>query len=110
MRELLGQYFRQWAYTTVTAGTLGEARKAVLTQGPFKMVVCDFDLPDGNGLQFFSWLRWEQQNHARFLLMSGSTNFVRYCSPDFTFLPKPFRSEQLHSRVVEMIGTGPQAG
>src|SRR5438552_3471368 len=73
MRELLEHCFRKWSYATVAAGTLAEARDAFLSEGPFKMVICDFDLPDGNGLQFFSWLRFEQQNHARFLLMSGST-------------------------------------
>ena len=107
MRELLEHCFRKWSYATVAAGTLAEARDAFMTEGPFKMVVCDFDLPDGNGLQFFSWLRMEQQNHARFLLMSGSTNFVRYISEDFMFLAKPFRSEQLRSRVEELIGTKP---
>ena len=104
MRELLEHYFRKWSYATVAAGTLAEARDAFLTQGPFKMIVCDFDLPDGNGLQLFSWLRSEQHNPARFLLMSGSTNFVRYCSEDFMYLAKPFRSEQLRSRVEELIG------
>jgi two-component system OmpR family response regulator len=109
MRELLGHCFRKWSFATVTAGSLGEAREAFLKEGPFKLIICDFDLPDGNGLQFFSWLRLEQHNHARFLLMSGSTNFVRYSSEDFMFLAKPFRSEQLRSRVEELIGTKPDA-
>ena len=106
MRELLGHCLRKWSFATVAAGSLAEARDAFLTKGPFKMIICDFDLPDGNGLQFFSWLS-EQQEHARFLLMSGSTNFVRYISEDFMFLAKPFRSEQLRSRVEELIGTKP---
>jgi len=109
MRELLGHCLRKWSFATVAAGSLAEARDAFLTAGPFKMIICDFDLSDGNGLQFFSWLRLEQQNHARFLLMSGSTNFVRYSSEDFMFLAKPFRSEQLRSRVEELIGTNPDA-
>ena len=106
MRELLGHCLNKWSYATVAAGTLAEARDAYLSEGPFKMIVCDFDLPDGNGLQFFSWLRSEQQ-HARFLLLSGSTNFVRYSSDEFTFLAKPFRSEQLRNCVEELIGTQP---
>jgi two-component system OmpR family response regulator len=109
MRELLGHCLREWSFATVAAGTLAEARDALLTDGHFRMIICDFDLPDGNGLQLFSWLRLEQQNHARFLLMSGSTTFVRYNSEDFMFLAKPFRSEQLRSRVEELIGTKPDA-
>jgi len=106
----LGHCFRAWSYATVAAGTLAEARDALLTEGPFKVIVCDFDLPDGNGLQLFSWVRSEQSNHARFLLMSGSTNFVCHSSEDFMFLAKPFRSEQLRSRVEELIGTKPNPG
>ena len=107
MRELLGLCLGKWSFSTVAAGSLAEAQDAFLTEGPFKMIICDFDLPDGNGLQLFSWLRIEQQNHARFLLMSGSTNFVRYSSEDFMFLAKPFRSEQLRCRVEELIGARP---
>lgn len=107
MRELLGLCLRKWSFATVAAGSLEEARNALLSDGPFRMIICDFDLPDGNGLQLFSWLRMEQQNRARFLLMSGSTNFVRYNSEDFMFLAKPFRSEQLRRRVEELIGAKP---
>jgi len=105
MRELLTQLFRQWSYTTVAAATVEEARQAVLTQGPFQMVVCDFELPDGNGLQFWSWLRQERRDGARFLLMSGSASFMRHRSADFAFLAKPFRPEELRSSVVELLGT-----
>jgi len=108
MRELLTQLFQHWSYATVSAATVEEARHAVLTQGPFKVVVCDFELPDGNGLQFWSWLRWDRRDDARFLLMSGSTSFVRHHSEDFSFLPKPFRPEELHRRVLELIGSKPE--
>jgi len=53
MRELLELCFRKWSYATVAAGTLAEARDAFLTEGPFKMVICDFDLPDGTACNFF---------------------------------------------------------
>ena len=71
MRELLSQLFFEWCYANVTAGTVEEARQAVLTEGPFNVVISDFQLPDGNGLQFLAWLRWERQDNARFLLISG---------------------------------------
>ena len=109
MRELLAQLFCNWSYAAVTAATLAEARNAVLTQGPFKAVVCDFDLPDGTGLQFWSWLRWDRRDAARFLLMSGSTSFVRHHAADFTFLAKPFRPEELHRSVLELIGPKPES-
>jgi len=105
MRELLTQLFQRWCYSTVAAGTVAEARHAVLTHGPFNVVVCDFDLPDGTGLQFWSWLRWDRRDDAAFLLMSGSTSFVRHHTADFAFLSKPFRPEELRQLVSELIGT-----
>ena len=109
MRELLSQLFGEWCYANVTAGTVEEARQAVLTEGPFKVVVCDFQLPDGDGLQFLSWLRWERRDNAPFLLISGSTNFGPYRPSDFSFLAKPFRMEELRSRVEELIGNKPES-
>jgi two-component system, response regulator YesN len=104
MRELLTQLFQRWSYATVTAGTVAEAQHAILTRGPFKVVVCDFELPDGTGLQFWSWLKWDRRDDARFLLMSGSASFVRHHSDDFAFLSKPFRPEELQRSVAELIG------
>jgi DNA-binding NtrC family response regulator len=109
MRELLSQLLLEWSYATVTAGTLEEARNIILSQEPFKAVVCDFELPDGNGLQFLSWLRWERQNQTRFLLISGSASFVRYRPSDFAFLAKPFHLEELRSRLEELIATKGEA-
>jgi len=109
MREVLSQLFREWSYQTVTAGTLAEARNAVQVEEPFKVIICDFELPDGNGLQFLSWLRWERGDLTRFLLVSGSADFVRYRPSDFSFLAKPFRTEELRTRVEELIGAKQQS-
>ena len=109
MRELLTQLFRQWSYQTVTAGSVVDARAAVEVEEPFKVIVCDFELPDGNGLQFLSWLRWERHDLTPFLLISGSADFVRYRPSDVSFLAKPFRMEELRSRVDELAGTRQQS-
>ncbi len=110
MRDLLTQLFQRWSYATVAAATVAEAQQAILTKGPFQVVVCDFELPDGNGLQFWSWLRWDRRDHARFLLLSGSASFLRHHSADFAFLAKPFRPEELQRCVVELMGTDPDKG
>lgn len=102
--ELLGHWFEQWSIPTVVVTTVADARKAVLEQEPFRMVICDFQLPDGNGLEFFTWLRWDRQNPVRFLMISGSTNFVRYGQADFGFLRKPFQLEDLRSAVENLLG------
>ena len=71
--------------------------------------VCDFDLPDGNGLQFLAWLRWERRDHGPFLLISGSSNFDGDHPSDFAFLAKPFRMEELRSRLDELTANKPQS-
>ncbi len=109
LRELLGRLLEEWDYAAVTAASLAEARQAVLTHGPFKVVICDFDLPDGNGLQFLAWLRWERRDHGQFLLISGSSNFDGDHPSDFAFLAKPFRMEELRSRLDELTANKPQS-
>ena len=68
--EQLSHCLQDLSYSTVTTANLAQARNAVLTEGPFKAVVCDFMLPDGNGLQFLTWLRRNGRNHTRFLLIN----------------------------------------
>ena len=108
IRELLGRLLEDRNYAPVTAASLAEARQAVLTNGPFKVVVCDFDLPDGNGLQLLTWLRWERRDHGPFLLISGSSDFDGEQASDFCFLAKPFRMEDLFRRLEELTAGKPQ--
>ena len=109
IRELITRLFDEWGYATVTVATLAEARNAVLSEASFKAVVCDFALPDGNGLEFLAWLKSERQIHAPFLLISGSVDFDGCHPPDCSFLAKPFRMEELRSRIEELIENKPQS-
>ncbi len=68
--EQLSHCLQDLSYATVITANLAQARNAILTEGPFKAVVCDFVLPDGNGLQFLSWLRRKRGNRTRFLLIN----------------------------------------
>jgi len=108
IRELITRLFDEWGYATVTVATLAEARNAVLSEASFKAVVCDFALPDGNGLEFLAWLRSERQIPAPFLLISGSVDFDGCHPPDCSFLAKPFRMEELRSRIEELIENKPK--
>jgi len=109
MRELLSQLLREWSYTTATAGNLEEARNLILSEAPFKVIICDYELPDGNGLQLLSWLRWERQSQTRFLLVSGSANFGQTRPSDFSFLAKPFQMDELRCVIEDLIGTKGEA-
>jgi DNA-binding response OmpR family regulator len=102
--ESLILWFKDWSFNTQLVTTVVEAQKSIMGDGPFRLVVCDFQLPDGNGLELFSWLRWDRHNPVRFLMISGSTNFVRYRPADFSFLRKPFTRDELRLAVEALLG------
>ena len=110
VRQLQCLWFEQWSIASVTAGTLTEAREVILTCGPFKVIVCKFELPDGNGLQLFVWLRHEQHDPAAFLLISEGASLLRfYRAQDFMVLTRPFQPDELCSRVRGLINGMPVA-
>ena len=110
VRQLQCLWLEQRSIASVTAGTLTEAREVILTGGPFKAIVCEFDLPDGNGLQLFAWLRHEQHNPVAFLLISEGASLLRfYRAQDFMVLTRPFQPDELCSRVRGLIDSRPVA-
>ena len=107
MREVLDDALQGWSFATSLAGTFREAREVVLAEPPFAVIVSDYHLPDGNGLEFHDWLRRELLLAVPFLLISGG--MLRTPSPadDYEFLAKPFRLQQFRDR-VETLSRAPQ--
>ena len=69
---------------------------------PFAVVVSDYQLPDGTGLEFLAWLRETQKSQVPFLLVSGS-----YTPPEvdgFVYLAKPYRPDELRARINQLAG------
>jgi len=102
LRRILNTIVQDWSFATATAATLHEARHAVETEAPFTIIVCDYSLPDGNGLEFFGWVRRELLVQIPFLLISGGAERWPGPSENYEFLAKPFRLEEFQRRLEEL--------
>lgn len=102
MRETLGEMVQMWSFAPSVAANFREARTAVLAEEPFTIIVSDYHLPDGNGLEFLDWLRREMLIYVPFLLISGGVTRKPSAADDYEFLAKPFRMEEFRSRLEKL--------
>lgn len=86
-------------YTVVQAGSVDHAKAAIRTGDAVSLILSDYHLPDGTGLDFLDWLIAERRVEPPFILMSGEYLSTLNVVGDFLFLPKPFSSEQLKDLV-----------
>ena len=102
LREAVAYLIRTWSFQVTAAETLQTAKESFLAGRPFGVVVSDFQLPDGTGLELLAWLRETQKSQVPFLLVSGS-----YAPPNvdgFVYLAKPYRPEDLRARINQLAG------
>jgi two-component system OmpR family response regulator len=73
------------------------AQAQCLLEGPFvfDLIVCDYELPDGTGMDFYKWLRDSRLSKAPFLMISGKVDPILIEDPAFGFLGKPFQVPRL---------------
>jgi len=102
MREILTEMVQGWAFAPTTAATFREARAVVATTAPFGLIVSDYHLPDGNGLEFRHWLKREALVQVPFLLISGGMARQPTVADDCEFLAKPFRMEVFRDRLERL--------
>lgn len=109
MRSMLIRVLISWGLIVRHADDLETAVRAVLVWGPFDVVICDQELPDGNGLIFLRWLR-EQVITIPFLLISGRPpSTAPKPSARFDFLAKPFNLSQLLHALDRLLPDGLEA-
>ncbi len=79
----------QFSLVVVVAG-LAQAKS--LMDGPFifHAIVCDYQLADGTGLDFYRWLRDSRGDFTPFIMISGQVEPITRDDPAFAFLGKPF--------------------
>jgi DNA-binding response OmpR family regulator len=102
-REALNNVLRAWCFATFTAANVRQAQNAVLTEKPFTVIISDYDLPDGSGLEFLDWLRQEMQIYVPFLLISAGMTHAPSAADGYEFLAKPFSAEELRSRLDQLV-------
>lgn len=84
------------------AESVEDARTYLNNAFQFDAIVCDYTLPDGNGLELFRWLRHERASEAPFLMISGMERGPAPEDPKFSFLAKPFEPKHLLEHLHQM--------
>jgi len=113
LRQEIAEYLRRRQQVVTECGTLLQARAAVAATSPaapLEVVVCDANLPDGNGVDFCVEAS-PQLPHCRWILMSGAhdlqlveTKLGSLSSPgEITIVEKPISMRQLN----QLLENGP---
>lgn len=83
-----------------------EKAKEVLADIPADIVVCDIEMPMGNGTELLKWVR-ENDMSSEFLFLTCHTEFqyasvaIRYQAAGY--LVKPFRVEQVEAELLRLV-------
>ncbi|HUR59350.1 MAG TPA: response regulator [Opitutaceae bacterium] len=98
MLQALGCYFARRSFNVATARTVGEAKDVFAQQKLWTLVISDYHLPDGTGMELKAWLEAQPGGAPPFLLMSGSIQGSA-AALGLDFLAKPFALADLEGRL-----------
>lgn len=102
LRRAYGRLLRREGYETIEAASVTDAFEALLVTGPFQLVLCDFNLPDGTGAEIYAMLPDELR--AVFVLHTANPHqALRYFPEGVLRLGKPPRRGEL-SEVLRALG------
>lgn len=94
-----------WGCRVSMASSLGEV-KDIHSKAHFDLVICDYRLPDGDGVEMADWIKANFKHQPQFILISGDT------SPDvlklvnargLQLLHKPVRPGKLRSLIQYLL-------
>jgi len=108
MRVGFQQVLREWSFAPFVAASFHEARNVVLTEEPFGVIVSDYHLPDGDGLEFLDWLKRELGVQVPFLLISDGLPHAPSTADGYEFLSKFFLIDNLRNRLEKLCRVKPQ--
>lgn len=102
MLQTLVCYFEKRGFHVAASTTVADAKTFFHRCKTWTLVLADYHLPDGTGLDLCNWIREQPVAAPPFLLMSGSPNCANLCA-SVEYLVKPFRLEALESRVLTLL-------
>lgn len=102
MLQALVCYFERGGFHVAPAASLGEARACFPRRPAWTLVISDFHLPDGTGVELWDWVSSQPGSPPPFLLMSGSLEGELLC-PGVDFIAKPFALNELEARVRALM-------
>ena len=95
-------FFEKRGFHVAAGASLAEAQQFFHRCKQWTLIVSDYHLPDGTGIELTDWLR-EQGCVTPVVLMTASPHCCSP-SPEVTFLTKPFALETLESHVHRAQG------
>jgi DNA-binding response OmpR family regulator len=99
LRAGLDPYFS----LVMMATTAAEAKSVIGGLCRFDAIICDFQLPDSDGLKIYQWVREEKEMATPFLMISGYDPLLPEGDPAFDFLGKPFHPQQLIAQIKNLL-------
>lgn len=102
LRRILWRTFAGWGWSAVAAASVEEAKLFTAENTAYDLVVSDYHLPDGTGLEFLNWAL-EQGVSAPFILMSADARMPFHSQ--VRRLQKPFSIDELSGLVESILGS-----
>jgi CheY-like chemotaxis protein len=99
VRNSTSGLLESWGCKTSVAGSLAEVRQ-LSKDAHFDLVVCDYRLPDGNGLELADGIETHCEIKPAFILISGDTSpelLQEVVAKGHHLLHKPVRPAKLRS-------------
>lgn len=112
VRQMLAYYFEMEGFEVGAAGTVCEAKALFESRRPgrgaWSLIISDYHLPDGDGMELCKWVRRHQDGSPPFLLISGVAKAASF--PGVDFLAKPFEIPELEKRVRTLLHSADPSG
>ncbi len=102
LREILIFDIASWGHNASEAGGV-EAAKRYLSAKSSDLVITDFKMPDGSGLELALWIRDQPGVRPQVIVISGQINFSeRKCLLDAgvaNILEKPYTDQEMQTAI-----------
>ncbi len=102
--QTLAHFFTLRGFHVSTASTLREAQTRYWSRPSWALILSDYHLSDGTGLDFYSWIEEQRGLPVPFLLMSGGIKAE--LADGVAFIAKPFGLHELETRVRALLQGG----
>jgi PAS domain S-box-containing protein len=94
-----------WGCHVSLASSLREV-KEIHSKADFDLVICDYRLPDGDGVEMHDWIRANFKTQPLYILISGDTSpdiLQRVSERGINLLHKPVRPAKLRSLIQYLL-------
>ncbi len=105
VRESLDLFFSLQGYSLTSFDSAEEAMNALRNEY-FDVIICDYWLPDMDGLMFFNLIRRLQPEAVKILITAYINDDVAYAAMEVgvhDFVRKPFRAEEIEDAVSALL-------